>query len=344
MNRTSSFALGLLLVACMPIYGQQERRSDETGTLAMAGRTASGVVISIDSAITESPYNVFGTSIENAKRVVDDGGRKLIDIGPSSACSINGFVGNAVHRNDLASDIRDWVQANPTVNASKGLRAMLQLAANSWNKEHYSVRALPRERKVGDLITNIVCGDQFPDGPGILLGHTSVNSDGTAVLSAINRTTQNMNVDGMFDTSTLECIVLCQRPPVDDSGKLTNMIEGLRNDITNDPSAMKSLHAVIVAQQAMPLLDAANGTKTRQSTLSQTDLQTLFIAVYKSVELHVPDGEVGAPNNARLIAKCGRLTTAIESPWPTCDENTGKWSIGSGSPISSLPPQRTVHE
>jgi hypothetical protein len=265
------------------------------------------VVISIDSAIDES-----GT-------ISIDGSRKLIDVGTRSACAIEGFSGNAFTGNNLGRDIRDWVRAHPGVNAAQAISSILRVAANSWNKEHY--HEFPQGRKVGDLITTIVCGDEYSDGLGILIAATKIAPDGKAVVVPVERILSPMYVGGAFPTTDIFLgLILKRQIPPDLSSHFRKTYEAVYKDIRGDTSAMDALNATLTAENEMHNESETSFIKPfyPPSPLAQANLKTLFAAVYKSVEANT--NTVARPNQVRLITKCGRFATSVEATWRTCKE------------------------
>jgi len=299
-------ALGLLTTMSVP--AQTTKGSDETGTLVMAGRTSSGVVISIDSAIDESG------------RVLIDGSRKLIDVGTRSACSIDGFSGHAATGNNLGRDLRDWVHAHPRTNATEALISLLKLAVNSWDKEHYPPYAMPQGRKPGDIITTIVCGDEFSDGPGILVGATKVALDSTAVVGEMARTPTPMYVGGVFPTTDI-FLGLVQRGNIPEGvhSQFIKTYKAAYKDLNADKSAMGALQEILVVESAMRDESEKSFIKPYYppSILAQANLKVLFTAVYKTIEANTR--EVARPNQVRLITNCGRFATTVEANWKTCN-------------------------
>src|ERR1700677_5294381 len=75
----SRVVLGFVLILTSTLAAAQ---SDETGTLAMAARTPSTVVIAIDSAVTHENRE------SQPETVSIHNDRKLIDVGETSACAI----------------------------------------------------------------------------------------------------------------------------------------------------------------------------------------------------------------------------------------------------------------
>jgi hypothetical protein len=303
------FAFAFILLSAQAIA-----QSDESGTLVMAARTTSGVVIAIDSAITyENQSHIQSVSI--------DGDRKLIDIGRSGACAIEGFTGNVRGGNDIAQEARIWLRANPKASGFEALTGILNVAVKSWDSEHYIrsfLGTFPGDRFVGADITHIMCGEIFDDGPGIIEANTTVAADGSAKPSRLLRIVGSFECLGYCDWPTLVGLIQNTDSPATATLDFQKVYPKVREDILSDPLAVKSLQAFIVEQKRTTKIYQNSGGKPvfPQSKLTQAQVKTLFTTFFESVERNT-DG-VAPPNNVRLITKCGRFSSTVGGTWRTC--------------------------
>ncbi|MBW4039171.1 MAG: hypothetical protein HIU91_09905 [Acidobacteria bacterium] len=308
--------LGLLISAQMLGQISKGSQSDETGTLVMAGLSSSGVVISIDSAIAS-----FDSDIDTSGRIAVDGSRKLVDVGATGACAIEGFNGNAVEGNNLGRELREWARAHPRMNAHQALSHMLKVAVASWDRGHYPLNHLPQGRKPGSPITTIICADELSDGPEILVGETSVARDGTALTGSVDRIQGDIFFEGVFTTADMFVnLVRSDILPDQLPSRFIKKYKAVGNDIRGDKSAMDALHTTLIVEDEMRSESESSFVKPfyPQSNLSQAVLKTLFTAVYKSVESSFND--VAPPNQVRLVTKCGRFATTVEGTWQVCQK------------------------
>jgi hypothetical protein len=291
-------------------------QSDESGTLVMIARTNFGIVVAVDSAISTLDPKTHRPT------VITDPSRKLIDLGKFGACTIDGFTGESDHGNILAFDARTWLTQHPSAKGADALIGILHVAKNSWDRERYFPDAsgrYPGERRAGDPISDIMCGDLFNDGFGIIEAQTTVAHDGSAAVpTRVNRIGASFDLGGVLTYPILLGLIENKDAPSGFSRKLKPAYPAFRQGVLSDPKVVKSLQAFRNEQTRIERIynPAAQTDTFPQSTLTQADVNTLFTAVYKNIERITK--VVGPPNNVRLLSKCGRVNTTIEKTWPTC--------------------------
>jgi hypothetical protein len=292
-------------------------QSDESGTLVMVARTTSGIVVTVDSAITTRD------PITHLPTVITDPTRKLVDFGEFGACTVDAFTGDAERGNIIADEARRWLRANPTARGFEALNGILVIAATSWNSEHYPMSYLgtyPANRRVGDTISHIVCGDLFGDNFMIIEADTTVAADGTASIGRGFGIGASFEFGGSFDYPTLLGLIDNKEAPPTATEEFRRIYPAVRQDILSDPSVVDALRAFIDEQKrTTDIREKTVGQPVMpKPALTQSQVQTLFAAAYKSVEQYTIF--VGAPNNVRLLTKCGRFATTVEAPWPVCKQ------------------------
>lgn len=292
-------------------------QSDESGTLVMVARTTSGIVVAVDSAITTQD------PITGHKTVIKGQRRKLVDFGKYGACTIDAFTGYAEDGNIIADEARSWLKANPTAKGFEALNGILMVAGTSWNREHYSpgyMGTYPGNRRVGDLISHIVCGDLIGDDFMIIEGDTTVAADGTASIGRGFGIGASFEFGGFFEYPMLLGLINNIDAPPTSTAELVRIYPIIRADILSDPSVVSALQAFINDQKRITdIREKTVGQPVMpRPALIQSQVQTLFAAAYKSVEQNTQF--VASPNNVRLLSKCGRIATTVEQPWPTCNK------------------------
>jgi hypothetical protein len=306
VKSTAILALSFFLGSALAVA-----QSDESGTLVMAARTPDGVVLAVDSAVTNN-----GVPTVN-------GHRKLVDVGQSGACAIAGFVGNEEHGNDISQTVRSWLKANPDVSGMAAISGILKIATKSWDSEHYSLGHLPDNRQPGDDITGIICADQLPDGPAILEAHTNVATNGSAQSYEPFKVFGSFECNGFCTYDTIVGLIKNPNPPQPATSKIESRetYPKIRKDILSNPLAYKAVQAFIAEQKRTDELRRETGGRPSFpfiSTLDQAQVKILFVAYFKSVERYTK--HVAPPNVVRLIRACGRFNSTVEGPWPTCKQ------------------------
>jgi hypothetical protein len=292
-------------------------QSDESGTLVMVARTTTGIVVSVDSAITTKDPVTLQTS------VVRDPSRKLIDFAQYGACTIDAFTGESAHGNILANQAREWLKANPAAKGFEALNGILVVAATSWNSEHYVPSFLgvyPGDRRVGDLVSHIVCGDLIGNDFMIIQGDTTLAADGTASISRAVGIGASFELGGFFDYQML--LGLSDNKDAGPGAKsdLARAYPAVRQEMLSDPKVVQALKSFINEQKRTTdfMQQHRANPVMPPPALEQSQVQTLFAAAYKSVEENTRF--VSAPNNVRLLSKCGRVSTTVEEKWTICNQ------------------------
>ena len=141
---------------------------DESGTLVMVARTRLAVVVSVDSEIRRKGENpgVSGW---------DDGERKLVDVGETGACALEGYMGQHNEQVGVADYLRTWVRQHPTEDPVEGFEGLLNAAARGWNE-------VPHIEFLVNTVspTYLICGDIVGGHPVIVRGQTYQLRDGSA--------------------------------------------------------------------------------------------------------------------------------------------------------------------
>ena len=310
----------VVFVGCTMGAAQNLHSADvESGTLIMVARTNSSVIVSVDSRINTD------NGFLRAPSLWTDGTRKLVDVGERGACALDGWIGNEKLYLAPAASLRNWVKNHPNEGPAVGIDNLLEVAAATWDQLGAKPgEPLPNNRQANSIITTLLCGD-FVDGhPVIVRGETFVKPDFTA---GYRRLPPDMGdvlyVDGvvgnrtfrelMMNPSKLE-LVLDQRPDLP-----ADKYRMVRNDMLLNLPAMASFIAAETVEGHLPnnSRNQRGATTYVESSWTQSRVQDLFRPFYRSVEQHF--GDVGPPNNVRIVTSCGRLSTTVEAdPWPTC--------------------------
>ena len=278
---------------------------DESGTLVIAARTDSFVVIAADSLITKT-----ASGSDSQTTLTTDPNRKLVEIGPSGACAIDGYTGFQAEHENVANDLREWTHRYPRLGPATAMGTLLHVAASTWNKRNFNIAdILPNGRRVGAGITFLTCGDWVNGAPVIVRGATFVLPTfraGTQILGELFN--DRFYVGGVLDTECLH----------------RDAADGKENCIPVT-SSYQSVYDVAIRDTKE---DAASNEALRSwsgavpSTWSQASVMALIRGLYISVERLKPT-VVGPPNNVRVIRSCGRITTVTESLiWPPCPAAT----------------------
>lgn len=294
-------------VICRSISAQvQNIPADESGTLVMVARTRAAIIISADSEVHSSDGVSYFPTLRS------EGRRKLVNVGKTGACAIDGWLGDEVANIDVAISLRNWVKSHPTAGPVEAINDLLRVAAGTWDREGY----LPGQitRKIGKDITTLTCGDIVSGQPVIVKGQTYLRNDYSAEYKKLDLDPGAvLYVDGVIQTSELRTLILGVVAS-DNSQALIQINEDLRFD-TQAVNAFKiSKDVEMVGPQSSEYDNAWTPKTVRQ----------LFNPVFETVERNMSEN-VGPPNNVRIITSCGRMITTVEAdPWPTCPAATMK--------------------
>jgi len=154
---------------------------------------------------------------------------------------------------------------------------------------------------------------------GIIEADTSVADDGSAAIPLrVTRIKATFEFGGYFDYKKSLRTNQNKDAPFGSSSDFREIYPAVRQEILADPLAIKSLQAFIAEQKrTYEIYKKSGGTAVfPPSVLTQAQVKTLFTAVCKSVEENTK--QVAAPNNVRLITKCGRFNSTVEGRWPIC--------------------------
>jgi hypothetical protein len=302
---TGIVVLTLLTAFSHPLWSQA---ADESGTLVMVARTASAIIVSVDSKIT--PLDSTAKSLEPRVTPVD-GDRKLVDVGEHSSCALDGFLGANEAGHDVSALMRSWVAAHPKAEAQEAINALLDAAAGPWDLRHYTLAEIAvqiKHRKVGDPITTITCGE-FVDGkPIIVVGETRVKANGLWDQVAEKTSPQEektvLYMGGIYDVESFFHLIDERSFRPESDPKFNDGDRDVREDVRANTTATAALVKWFTAPSA-------------PSAWTQTDVKDLFVPTFASVEKHFSDW-VGTPNNIRILTACGRLEATVEGDWPTC--------------------------
>jgi hypothetical protein len=313
--------ISALSLAQPQVCGAQKMRGpgDESGTLVMAARTDSSVIIVADSKITLGDADLNAPSI--------DGNRKLVDVGKYSACGIVGWLGNVSENTDVSEALRAWVRKYPKVEAYEGLQELLNVAADQWNHKLAMSGMSGDEflktnhnRQIGNEISELICASLQQGQPTMVRGRSLVKSDFTAAAEVEGPVIGNaLYARGVLRTPFFVEHVLRMSPfPV---APLPDPYPLVENDIRSSPTDMSILQRWYGWLTTNP-----EPTPTSPSPFTQSAVKQLFGDVFSSVETHFPD-QVAPPNNVRIVGVCGRASSTLgEKQWPTCRRSSWRTS------------------
>jgi len=292
------------------LSAQQNIATDESATLVMAARTRSAVFISVDSEIDSS----YGPSADPT--IWTDSKAKLVDVGKTGACAIDGWVGNARALLSVAASLRDWATSHPTEGPFEAINELLTVAANTWDRGGFMPgQALPKGRHPGDDITTLTCGDVVDGEPVVVKGQTIVDFDNSAGYKILNLDPRAvLYVDGVIQTWELPMLFSGDPSTVPRKIQSVNLqaLIHMNEDLQSNVSAINAFRV----SQAMK--DLGVESPLSQSIWTETTVRAIFEPIFATVERNM-SSQVGPPNNVRIITPCGRFTTTVEvDPWPTC--------------------------
>jgi hypothetical protein len=224
---------------------------------------------------------------------------------------------------DVSASLRRWVAAHPKIDASEAFDSLLSEAADAWNRESYPLWGIPQPQRFDGVITTLTCGDFEDSHPVIVQGQTFVRPDGAGGQTAGYRRLEPesggiLYIRGDWDIRfyPLGGMVggLILPNPV-------GYVESVTRELTANPSAMAAVRAWRQAdmERNVALKRAASGDSAQYapSNWARPSLRDLLVGVFVAVERNTPN--VAGPNNLRIVASCGRLSSTVESdPWPTC--------------------------
>jgi hypothetical protein len=197
---------------------------------------------------------------------------------------------------------------------------LLNAAAGRWNSSHYQLGDLPKNRKIGDEITRLICGEMIQGQPMIFEGQTYVNSDGTASeFRWYHRFGGTVYVEGVLSTTSFNVILTGSDKAIHDTLPNTTDLDfsrfmAFREDVRANASAMGAINLWSKSATSAPTDEFYPAPPWSQLTV-----QNLFAVVFRSIEKNF--SEVAAPpNNVRIISACGRKSSTVETaePWPLC--------------------------
>ncbi len=294
-------------VVCRSISAQaQNIPADESGTLVMVARTRSAIIISADSEVHSSDGVSYVPTLRS------EGRRKLVNVGKTGACAIDGWLGDEEANIDVASSLRNWIKSHPTESPVEAIGDLLQAAAGTWDHEHY----LPGQnaRKIGDPISAITCGDIVDGKPVIVKGQTYVEDDYSAESKTLDIDPRTvLYVDGVISSSELPKLILGTLGP----NNLQPFIQ-INKELQSDILAVNAFKISRDVEMVGPQSSEYDNVWTPKT------VRQLFNPVFEAVERNMRES-VGPPNNVRIITSCGRVITTVEAdPWPTCPAATMK--------------------
>jgi hypothetical protein len=322
--RISAFA-SIILIAPERVPSNLLEKNIESGTLVMAARTDSSVIIGADSKVSNYRLGDLNAPI------------KILDIGKNSACAIEGLyhLRGGVTAVDIPSALIAWIRLHPETELPEAFPRLLESASAEWNRVRPTKEIIAEtNRGVGSQITSLTCGGMLMGHPAILRGALFVEDDYSATWKRMRSEEGDVfYTTGVFDTSFFVRLVSSSEEPGQirsdiDIWKWTQVKDddrAFRVDFRANEAAMKAFDKFQTSERSTGRASSNITYTYTPSTWKQTDAKDLFGPVFSLVEKHYP-AMVGPPNNVRIITQCGRFATTVEGEWPTCpqDDSTQK--------------------
>jgi hypothetical protein len=291
--------------------------SDESGTLVILARTATAVVVTVDSKVLSST----GGSPYRVPEPIDLS-RKLVDVGDLSSCAISGNLGIKGDVSDVSLALRAWVQEHPHIEADNAIGGLMSASAEAWNSRHFQFGdTVPRQ--IGEIITSILCGGFSGGKAFIVRGQTVLNSDLTAHTEQLDSYgSDSFYVEGALYTAFLFHLVSNSygwNPKFIVPEEEVELTRSVLKEIKTNSSTSKAFELWRANDQTcIDTHQALKGLHCAAPKWTENQVKTLISQIFRVVEAQ--DSEhVGRPNNARIIKACGRLIAEVEAPsWDVC--------------------------
>jgi hypothetical protein len=256
----------------------------------------------------------------------EDPSRKLVDVGDLSSCAISGNLRVKGGVSDVSLALKTWVQEHPHIEADRAMEGLMSASAEAWNSRHFQFGD-PVPRKIGEIITSILCGGFSGGKAFIVRGQTVLKSDLTASTDQLNSYgSDSLYVDGALYTAFLFHLVSNSygwNPKIIMPDEEVELTRSVLKEIKTNSTTSKAFELWRANDQTcIDAHRALKGLHCEAPKWTENQVKALTRQIFKIVEAQ--DSDVGRPNNARVIKACGRLTTEVEAPsWDVCTSPRG---------------------